>query len=460
LKQLLYISLICLAFVSCRSAGTGSRSKPAWVQNRPVNEAYYIGIGIASKSSNPFDYQQVAKKNALNDLTSEIKVTVSSNSVLSQLQNNKEFRQQFETDIKVTALNTIEAFNVVDSWEDRDHFWIYYRLSKEELRDIRRRKMQSAIDQAQEFFARSETFSREQFMQSIRLKVKALSVLQQYLNEDVQTMYKGRNIYLVNELINAIQSQLYMAKVSSRVTLLQGKVGKPIIQPFDVRVSYRDSQNGPPAIPFFPLELESEQGRIDATRQMETDQSGIASFAITRILDKSPVQTIRISADMKRIMKVDSLNQSLQTLLLSLDMPSTTIRINVQPIKVYLQTEEKNLSKAMPVHYFESVLKKSLAEDGCIFVNAASQADYMITVRSNTKALGVIWGNMKTASLDMSLSLTDLSSQAETYKEALQEIKGFQTDDENAGIDAYKTASQQLMSRMYPTLKQELMRSE
>lgn len=441
-------------------AGKGMKPKPDWVKNRPVNEAYYVGVGIASKANNPFDYQQVAKKNALNDLVSEIKVTVSTNSVLSQFQNNTEFKQQFESDVKVTALNTIEQFNVVDSWEDKDYFWIYYRLSKEELRELRRKKMQAAVNQAEEYFISAEAFPREQFMQSIRLKIKALAALQQYLNEDIQTEYKGKNIYLVNELVNSIQTQLYQVRLNSNTKLLQGKVGKPITEPFDIKVSYRDTAAGFIPVPYLPLMLACEQGKIDANTNTETDQYGVASFAIARIRDKSPVQTIRISADMKRIMRVDSLNQSLQTLLMSLDMPGTAIRLNVIPIKIFLQTDERNLSRAMPVHYFESVVKRSLTGDGCIFVNSAAAADYTIEINSNTKALGIIWGNMKTASLDMSITLIDNASHAEVYRNALQEIKGFQTDDENAGIDAYKTASQQLIIRLFPSLKNELMRSE
>jgi hypothetical protein len=182
----IYIFLLgCLLLFACKS-NKGLKLKPDWVQNRPTNEIYYVGIGIASKASNPFNYQQVAKKNAVNDLISEIKVTVSSNSVLQQYQNNKEFSQQFESDVKITAMNTIEQFNVVDSWEDKDFFWIYYRLSKDEYKTAQRKKLMAAIEQAENYFERSETFSQEQFMQSIRLKVKALAALQLYLNEDVQ----------------------------------------------------------------------------------------------------------------------------------------------------------------------------------------------------------------------------------------------------------------------------------
>jgi hypothetical protein len=431
--------------------------KPEWVRNRPTNESYYVGVGIASKSNNPFNYQQIAKKNALNDLISEIKVTVSANSVLSQFQDNTQFKQQFESDVKITALNTIEEFNVVDSWEDKDYFWIYYRLSKEEFKDIRRRKMLAAIEKAEDFFDKSTTLSREQLLQSIRLRIKALVTLQPYLGEDVQISYKGKTVFFVNELVNSIQNDLYTIQLKSDVNLLNGKVGKPITEPFDVRAFFRDTISIMKSVPYLPLHLFIDQGQIEGSLRTETDQAGVASFAISRVLDKNPIQILRVAADMNRIMKVDSLSLTLQTLLMSLDVPSTTIRMNVIPIKIYLQSSESNLSRAMSVGYIESTLKKQLVADGCVFVNSADAADYLLTIQSNTKALGVIWGNMRTVSLDLSLSLFERNKNIEIYKNGLNEIKGFQTTDENAGIDAYKTASEQLLSKIYPSLRKEIM---
>src|SRR5690606_12314075 len=141
-----------------------------------------------SKINSPNDYQQIAKKNALNDLISEIKVTVSTNSVLSQYQNNREFRQQFESDTRITALNTIERFETVDSWENKETYWVYYRLSKSEYENARRQKMLSALKRAADYYNRASQFDiRKNYMQALRLKIKAVATVQDYLSEDLQT---------------------------------------------------------------------------------------------------------------------------------------------------------------------------------------------------------------------------------------------------------------------------------
>lgn len=449
-----YIFLLCLVFASACKSGQGIKLKPGWVQNRPTNELYYVGIGIASKTNNPFDYQQVAKKNAVNDLISEIKVTVSSNSVLSQFQNNTEFKQQFESDIRITAINTIEEFNVVDSWEDKDYFWIYYKLSKDEYKDAKRRKLNAAIEQAEFYYAKAESLPRDQFIQSIRLKIKALAALQLYLNEDVQTVHNGKNVYFVNEIVSSIQDQLYEIELLSSVSLLKGKVGNPIDEPFDVSVRYRLDKA---PIPFLPLTTFSNNNSIEATASTETDQNGVASIAIAKVGDKAPIQLIKVLVDIKTIMKVDSLNQTLKAILNSIDLPSTAIRLNIIPVKVYMESDEQNLSEKMPTNYLELVLKKRLSEDGCIFVDNKAEADYIITIQANTRSEGAIWGNMKSVGLDMSISLVEQPNNVEVYKDGFSRVKGFQLTEVNAGFDAYKNAAEQMLHRLYPTMKKEMM---
>jgi hypothetical protein len=449
-----HLVMLCLLLcVACKS-GKVINTKPDWVQSRPTNDQYYIGIGIASKTNNPFDYQQVAKKNAVNDLISEIKITVSSNSVLSQFQNNTEFKQQFESDIKITAINTIEQFNVVSSWEDKDFFWIYYKLSKEDFKEAKRRKLNAAIEQAENYFTKAESFPPEQFNQSVRLKVKALAVLQLYLNEDVQTVYNGKNVYLVNEIMNSIQNQLYEVELVSSVSMLKGKVGRSISDPFDITAQYR---NNHAPIPFVPLTSLSENNGIEATISAETDQKGTGSVAITKIAGKAPVQQIRIAVDIAGFMKADSLNQTLQTILGSLDAPATTVRLNVIPIRIYIESDEQNLSRKMPSNYLELALKKELSKDGCSFVDTKTDADYCLNILANTRSAGTIWGNMKAAGLNMSISLIEEPNHVEVYKDGFSEVKGFQLTEMDAGLDAYKTATEQMIYRMYPSLKNEIM---
>ena len=62
---------------------------------KPLQDRYYIGIGHSAKDGIN-NYIQSAKKSALEDIISEIKVTISSSSVLTQIGVNKWFQERYE----------------------------------------------------------------------------------------------------------------------------------------------------------------------------------------------------------------------------------------------------------------------------------------------------------------------------------------------------------------------------
>ena len=80
-----------------------SKRKPKWITNRPIDNNYYIGIGKSSKLESNDDYIQIAKNNALADIISEISVKISSNSILSQFEDNSGYKETYEAQIKIAA---------------------------------------------------------------------------------------------------------------------------------------------------------------------------------------------------------------------------------------------------------------------------------------------------------------------------------------------------------------------
>lgn len=104
---------------------------PDWVSQRPISASKYIGIGVASKIGNS-DYQFEAKKNALYDLTSEIKTNISSNSMLYSVQNDNKFSQTFNSIITLKSVENIEGYQLAGTYENDKQYWVYYELDKQE----------------------------------------------------------------------------------------------------------------------------------------------------------------------------------------------------------------------------------------------------------------------------------------------------------------------------------------
>ena len=114
MKKTIYIVYICLIALS-GFAQKGSKAEPVevkvpiWVSSRPNNGFKYVGIGVADKGKSS-NYQIDAKKNALYDLSSEIKVNISSNSVLYTVQNNNNFNENFNSLNNLNNTDNIECY--------------------------------------------------------------------------------------------------------------------------------------------------------------------------------------------------------------------------------------------------------------------------------------------------------------------------------------------------------------
>ncbi|NNK80359.1 MAG: LPP20 family lipoprotein, partial [Flavobacteriales bacterium] len=155
MRILLYIST-CVLLISC------SRNKeitssieenldpvPSWVSSRPITSFHYIGIGKASKRGTPDEYQTIARRNALNDMASEIEVTVNSNSLLYTLERNDMLTESFSESIITRSNLRLEGFEVSDDYSDEDYYWVYYRLEKSLYESIKAQRKQEAIERAE-----------------------------------------------------------------------------------------------------------------------------------------------------------------------------------------------------------------------------------------------------------------------------------------------------------------------
>lgn len=105
---------------------------PQWVDNYPIVDTAYVGIGFGLKS-NP-DYIKDAKKEALSDLISSISLTVSSESEYSKYENNF-YEDSYQQTIKRHASSKLKGHKLIDTYENDDYYWVYYAITKQAYKD-------------------------------------------------------------------------------------------------------------------------------------------------------------------------------------------------------------------------------------------------------------------------------------------------------------------------------------
>ena len=67
---------------------------------------------LLTKAKNPVNYIQVAQQNALQNLASQIKVNIATQSVFLQMEREYGFEEEFKSDIKIKAEEHLEGIRI------------------------------------------------------------------------------------------------------------------------------------------------------------------------------------------------------------------------------------------------------------------------------------------------------------------------------------------------------------
>ena len=287
-----YIILFILASCSPKVHTPDPESlKPSWLKTTPYQDGYYTGIGHSVKNGSN-NYIQAAKKSALDDLVSEIKVTVSSTSILNQIEVDQKLSEQYEQIIQTTAADEIEEFELVDAWEDPANYWVYYRLSIARYRQIKEEQKKNASILATDYLLKGKQAEKNnERLQAISFYFQALRSIEKYLGEPIRVTMEDQEVLLGNEIYASLQSILN--KINIHLNPSEILVNRRVNQSAQTVIAksiYSDL--GKPVVAL-PLHAGFEKGAGDIFPTYKTNESGQTKILLNKIGSKDLEQTIR-----------------------------------------------------------------------------------------------------------------------------------------------------------------------
>jgi len=422
---------------------------PHWVHSKPVGESStkYIGIGVADKNKNS-DYQLEAKKNALYDLASEIKVDISTNSILYTVQNNNQFSQTFNSLIQLNNTDNIEGYNLVDVYENDKQYWVYYELDKADYQNRKAQKKQFIISKASNLISLS--FDDEQnknVSASLRKRIQAFSVLNPYLNEEIIfDPEQTKNIKSVSDLTNLIQLQLQSITIVPVQNPFVIKPYQPIYAPINIAITYKNS-----ALTDFPFQLLSDTDNIVLEESAVTNSSGNLPIKINYVESVFQTNYIAVIPDIKKLMENDSSTyRSIALLKQFIQTPTLTTEIKTDPINIFISSTELNFDKPVLQKVIVNIVQQKFASKEFNTVGDPQSADYSINISSNTAAdsgSDILKQNynLNLAALTINLVLKNTANET-LYSNQLSDIYGYANSSEAAGVNAY--ANPKLTSKL------------
>jgi hypothetical protein len=414
--------------------------KPAWLKNQPFQDGYYTGIGHSTKDGSN-NYVQGAKKSALDDLVSQIKVNVSSTSVLSFMEVDKKLQEQYEQIIQTTAADEIEEYELVDAWEDQSNYWVYYRLSISRYRQIKEEQKRNASTLATDYLKKGKQSEiADERLQAITYYFQAFRSVEKYLGEPIRVTLAGNDVLLVNEIYASIQSLL--DKISVQVTPADIALNRRVNQTQHqvlAKATYKDQKRAAVAL---PLKALFEKGSGDVYPEYKTDDQGQARILLNRIGSKELDQTLGIKVNIDALSGT-STSPVYKLIAGTFNLPGAQVNMKVQRPVVFLSSEEKSLGSIKVNLQITNKLKNMLANNGFEFTEDKNGADLWFDVKADSEK-GSVAGSIYVTYLTSVIKVSSMKEGKEIYATTLDRVKGYGLDYDKSSVDAYNKALQTL----------------
>ena len=415
---------------------------PAWVKNYPVIDGYYVGIGIADKSSHPQDYIQLAQQNALQNLSTQIKVNIATESVFLQMEREYGFEEEFKSNIKVKAQEYIEGYEMAGTFTQKNEYWVYYRLNIEKHNEIQKAKKFEAIELSKNYFDQANDSYNKPKERYINF-VSALSILKPYLSDPLYTEYNRKNVFLGNEIISSFRSfvdDFRINYIGKKLKIMIGdKVGN-----IDMRVTHKD-------LPLKNVNLNISSSILQVEKiSKTTDENGIFTVTIPKIVSTEPVQKMYVSINFEDWINESTQDSFIKKLIESVQTHQINIPVYVYTPNIYVVSQEKHFNKEKVSPQLKFAAESALNKLGFTPVSNKKDADLYMSIFSNTeKGQSINGQKMFTAYLNLTIQVKDKNDLI-VFSDQANKIKGIQLDMEQANSDAYKRAKEEIENTIIP----------
>lgn len=431
-KTIYTISLILTLFFSINISDLfAAKNKiPSWVKQRPVDFENYIGIGTAIISNNN-GHIVAAKQAALLDIASEISVNISGSQSLNTLENNQKIQEEFKSHTQATTQNSIENYELVDSYSDGKYYWVYYRLNKIKYQTEKKQKFDAALFAAKNYFENALAEKNNKNLNaSIASFINSLESIKSYLNEDLtfMSLTANKKINLLSDIKFELNDLFQKIQINHTKTnkKYEGQVGKSLKEPIELNLNAAEFNTN--ALPF-KLSFVTGKGQFLNENILSEEKKVI--FQISKIESKKAQQNVQIEFDLNYYFTKNNPKESsflIDFLDLNKNLPRFFINIHVSSLTVFLELKnENNFADSL---YLKNTYKGFLANEiGFSFVNQAEDAQlYLILEASITPGSTTNAGSQEIfrAYLNLNILITSKDQKQELLNESLSNIRGIQ----------------------------------
>lgn len=442
--------LFLFFFTSCgvnRPSGKSEKSHydaaPEWVNQRPHDVSCFIGVGSCSKKAQPLDYQTIAKKNALNDLATEISVRVQGETTMNTQEYNKSFSEDFLSSIRTSTDATIEDYEVAGIWENENDYWIFYRLNKAQYHSKRRDKKSQALSAGFDYWNKGISASLEgNITGAFDLYMHGLFAIKDYWSEPNDMVVPTGKIFLDNELMNSMRSLFSKMKIEASADKVILNSKNEFREELSARVKCGDI-----TARAIPVSYVYEHENFMKPRVVFTSEMGDIRIQVEKVSTISKLNQLKIAVE-PELFLADDLDKSMQRALIKgIRGQQLNVQIDFIPPAFFVSMNDSDNNMLSLKNTFSSEIQKRGYRSSVL----ERESNYVVVIKSTLKPGGSADGFVMQF-LDIEVEVKDNPSGTPVYSEVLTSIKGVGINALGATADVYKRARERLEQQIVPSM--------
>ena len=245
-------------------------------------------------------------------------------------------------------------------------------------------------------------------------------------------------------LINRIKLEALNPEYKAQINEISRKT-------LQIKASYFD-QGTQKSIPNLPIKislLNNNQEKIIG--EALTNQEGICEVYLKNIKASNTVQVAQVSLMLNKYLNIDASSDYYQQLIKDYTIPDSRVFLQISGVPVYIYSEEFIFEEKANILEIEPQVKNMLSEYTFTFNPGYQESDYSINIKAKTRK-GPSNGGLFFAYADVSVSVVDLKSGREIFKDNFTNIKGGGNSHEQAAIKALRKTSKQITESILKVL--------
>tara|TARA_Y100000591_G_C21839397_1_gene704618 strand:- start:1312 stop:2613 length:1302 start_codon:yes stop_codon:yes gene_type:complete len=419
------ILLTILFYLSC------ANTPPTWVTSRPNDSNYWHGVGF-SASELP-DHKNLAKESAIREISSQIKINISSEMEVVMRDDNGSINNMVSSVMKSRVNLMLPELELVGNHSSKEGSYVYFRLNKKKYYEAMDRLRMNAENTALAYIRDAE---KKYGINSFYLIQKAWQEILPFNDEPMIVNYKNETVLLYTLIKQKLEE--FNHRLIIKGELENKKIRTLVDRENTLTIFVNDRLSNKP-LANVPIKVTLPNGQVT----LMSKKNGRIDYKFKGLTLASSFD-ILFQLDHKKVFKELSLIKEI----LPMNKNVFSITMHIVPSRVSIKSFEKNLNKPMKRKMLEPVIKK-IFNNKLEFV--IENPDFYIIIESNTiqKADRVgnnypyfVYGNAI-------INFKDSKTNEEFFTYVISDVKGADFGSQMvAGIRSYEKMEVELLSRL------------